>query len=354
MTGFRQHFAIAEKLSDLPAQAGPLFAEAEQDSFDLGTDWFELLVRHGLPDASSVSFPVLSTPNGVSCVLPLLREGRRLRSLSTYYTSQFRVLMRANASRDDLASLLEEVRLECGAISVMLRAMDPDHSSFALTLAALRKAGFRPFPFMDFVNWYLPTDGVSYATYFKQLSSRVRNTVRRRERRLIEKAGGRVRILTGTQDAELAVETWGAIYGQSWKKPEPFPNFVPELIRLSGRRGWLRFGLAELGDVPIAAQIWIVNGGRAAIYKLAYDQAYASYSAGTILTAHLMRHVLDTDKVREVDYLIGDDAYKRDWMTDRRLRMGIVAYHPSTLRGVAGTAWQSLSRLRHQLMGNQP
>jgi CelD/BcsL family acetyltransferase involved in cellulose biosynthesis len=354
MTGIRQNFATAEKLSDLSMRAGPLFAEAEQDSFDLGTDWFDLLIQHGLPDPSSVSFAVGSRPDGVCCILPLMHEGRRLRSLSTYYTSQFRPLMRADVSRDDLASLLEDARLEFGAISLMLRAMDPSHSSFALTLAALRQAGFRPFPFVDFANWYLPTDGVPYAAYFKRLSSRVRNTVRRRERRLIEQAGGRVRILSGTQDAELAVEAWGAIYSQSWKKPEPFPDFVPELIRLSGRRGWLRFGLAELGDAPIAAQIWIVNGGRAAIYKLAYDQAYASYSAGTILTAHLMRHVMDTDKVREVDYLIGDDAYKREWMTDRRLRMGIIAYHPSTLRGVAGIAWQSLSRLRQQLRGNQP
>jgi hypothetical protein len=330
-----------------------LFATAEQDSFDLGADWFALLIRHGLRNAGLVSIPVASASGSVACILPLLCDGRQFSSLSTFYTSLYRPLLQSEDAADALASLFQALRRRASATSVLLHAMDPDHSSFSLTLAAMRQAGFRPFPFVDFVNWYLPTDGVSYAAYFKQLSSRVRNTVRRREGRLIEKAGGRVRILSGTQDTELAVEAWGAIYSQSWKKPEPFPNFVPELIRLSGRRGWLRFGLAELGDVPIAAQIWIVNGGRAAIYKLAYDQAYASYSAGTILTAHLMRHVLDTDNVREVDYLIGDDAYKRDWMTDRRLRMGIVAYHPSTLRGVAGIAWQSISRLRQQWMGDR-
>ena len=34
----------------------------------------------------------------------------------------------------------------------------------------------------------------------------------------------------------------------------------------------------------------------------------------------LMRHVIDVDQVREVDFGSGDDAYKKDWMSDRRER----------------------------------
>jgi len=95
-------------------------------------------------------------------------------------------------------------------------------------------------------------------------------------------------------------------------------------------------GIAYVADKPIAAQIWIVSGQRAAIYKLAYDESQAQHGAGTILTAFLMRHVLDVDRVNEVDYLIGDDAYKKDWMTHRRERWGIVAYNLKTLRGLVG------------------
>ena len=53
-----------------------------------------------------------------------------------------------------------------------------------------------------------------------------------------------------------------------------------------------------------------------------------------------MEHVLDVDKVREVDYLTGDDKYKQDWMSHRRERWGILAMNPRTVRG-------ALAILRH-------
>ena len=95
-------------------------------------------------------------------------------------------------------------------------------------------------------------------------------------------------------------------YAASWKTPEASTLFVPGLIRSCAHRGWLRLGIARLGDLPIAAQIWIVANGKADIYKLAYDERHKNYAAGTILSALLMQHAIDKDKVSEVDYLIGD------------------------------------------------
>jgi hypothetical protein len=31
-----------------------------------------------------------------------------------------------------------------------------------------------------------------------------------------------------------------------------------------------------------------------------------------------MEYVIDTDKVEEIDFLTGNDAYKQEWMSDRR------------------------------------
>ena len=36
--------------------------------------------------------------------------------------------------------------------------------------------------------------------------------------------------------------------------------------------------------------------------------------------AFLMQHVIDNDKVDEIDFLTGNDAYKQDWMSERRAR----------------------------------
>jgi CelD/BcsL family acetyltransferase involved in cellulose biosynthesis len=94
-------------------------------------------------------------------------------------------------------------------------------------------------------------------------------------------------------------------------------------------------GLAWLHGQPVAAQLWFVTGEKASIYKVAYHEAFASYSLGNILTAHLMRHVIESDRVAEVDFLMGDDKYKKIWMSNRRERWGIIAYNPRTLFGAA-------------------
>ena len=102
-------------------------------------------------------------------------------------------------------------------------------------------------------------------------------------------------------------------------------------------------------DTPIAAQLWLVRGGRALIYKLAYDEEYKRFSAGSVLTAELMRHAIDVDRVDDIDYLTGDDAYKADWMSQRRERLGMVAFDPITVRGLASAVRHGAGRLRRAL-----
>jgi CelD/BcsL family acetyltransferase involved in cellulose biosynthesis len=46
-----------------------------------------------------------------------------------------------------------------------------------------------------------------------------------------------------------------------------------------------------------------------------------------------MEYAFDVDRVSEVDYLTGDDPYKKQWMSHRRERWGIMAFNPWTLRG---------------------
>jgi CelD/BcsL family acetyltransferase involved in cellulose biosynthesis len=116
------------------------------------------------------------------------------------------------------------------------------------------------------------------------------------------------------------------------------------LIESCAKQGWLRLGLAWIGDRPIAAQFWMVANGRAEIYKLAYDEAYSRFSVGSVLTALMMKHVLEHDDVHEIDYLIGDDAYKKTWVNQRRERWGLIAYDTHHWRGMLGLARESAGR----------
>ncbi|MFI4982229.1 MAG: GNAT family N-acetyltransferase, partial [Nevskiales bacterium] len=137
---------------------------------------------------------------------------------------------------------------------------------------------------------------------------------------------------------DTAIADFIAVYQRSWKQPEPYPDFIGSLCRMAAARGWLRLGILSQQDRPIAAQLWLVRNAKASIYKLAYDQAESRFSPGSILTATLMEHVIEQDGVKEVDYLTGDDNYKKDWMSDRRERRGIIAFDPRTLHGLLAAA----------------
>jgi CelD/BcsL family acetyltransferase involved in cellulose biosynthesis len=156
--------------------------------------------------------------------------------------------------------------------------------------------------------------------------------------------GGVLEIVSEQHALASAIAAYQSVYAASWKKPEPYPEFMPGLLASCLKSGALRLGLAWLDGQPIAAQMWIVSHGRAAIYKMAYHKAYKKYAPGTLVTALLMEQVIDVDQVREVDYLIGDDSYKKTWMACRRERWGIVVYNPGSLRGIAGLARELLGR----------
>jgi hypothetical protein len=48
----------------------------------------------------------------------------------------------------------------------------------------------------------------------------------------------------------------------------------------------------------------------------------------------LMQYVIDQDRVEVIDYLCGDDAYKKDWMSHRRERWGVWIFNRRTPRGL--------------------
>ncbi|MFX6011244.1 GNAT family N-acetyltransferase, partial [Acinetobacter baumannii] len=77
--------------------------------------------------------------------------------------------------------------------------------------------------------------------------------------------GGRLELVRDGERLVAGIAAYQAVYAQSWKMADPYPDFVPGLIRLCARRGGLRLGVAWLGDKPVAAQIWIVANGRADI-----------------------------------------------------------------------------------------
>jgi len=369
-----------DSISALPSGCGQLFRRSEQDSFDLSSDWFQLIASSALPKDTRPLFYVMERAGEIRVILPLLQsaaEGHQIQALTTFYSSIYRPLMADGVTSAEFAVLLQRVlkdrtpgklhvdetdtsdpgyfvRVRNTApapVKLSFYPMDPDGHAFSALLGALREAGLIPFRYFCFGNWYLSCDRMSWEQYLQTRTKNMRSNIKRKEKKFAD-AQGRIELIT-TEGPSLdtAITAYEQVYNSSWKQPEPFPEFVPSLIRMASATGWLRLGVAYLGETPVAAQLWLVCHGKAFIYKLAYDEKFASFSSGTVLTAYLLRHVLEKESISEVDYLVGDDPYKKNWMSHRRERWGIVAYNPSTLMGLIGIAWQVAGIARKKIIG---
>jgi CelD/BcsL family acetyltransferase involved in cellulose biosynthesis len=114
------------------------------------------------------------------------------------------------------------------------------------------------------------------------------------------------------------------------------------------RPRWSRLAVLYVQDQPIAAQLWFVLGRNASIFRLNYDQAWRHYSSGSILTSFPMEYVIDTDKVDEIDFLTSNEAYKQDWMSDRRERCAPSCVKPATPTVRYARFAESLQRLSNR------
>jgi CelD/BcsL family acetyltransferase involved in cellulose biosynthesis len=118
-----------------------------------------------------------------------------------------------------------------------------------------------------------------------------------------------------------------------WRVP-----YQRAIMQVAAQAAALRLALLYIDDAPAAAQCWIVSGGVAHLHRLAYDERFRELSPGTVLSWHVIRHVLDVDHVRELDFGVGDDAYKAEWVSGRRERWGILAFNPRTWGGLKAAA----------------
>lgn len=344
------HLASVEVVRH-PDQLGPdvrvFLEQAEARCSEFGFAWFSNLVATVYPGSDQLRFYVLRRRGAVLAVLPLRAEraglGWNLYALGNFYTALFEPLFAPDCQATDLAPIFAAMHADFRGLGTLrLAPMDPAAPSYRLIIDGMRAAGWQPYEFFAFGNWYQPID-CSWIDYLANRSGTVRSTIKRNAKKFYGD-GGTLEIVTASADVARAIDAYEQVYASSWKKPEPYPAFMAGLAHTCAKRGFLRLGLAWLNGKPIAAQLWIVSHGRAEIYKLAYDEAFKAYAPGTLLTALLMERVMEVDKVTEVDYLIGDDPYKQTWVSHRRERWGIIAYNPRSLGGLAGWTRESLGR----------
>lgn len=330
---------VFSKLNSLPEQAKQILYQGS--GFFFQAAWFELLISHVYTSHAkhTTGYLYASDEDGLPVAICPARYAvtawrlRSFYSLTCFYSPIFKFLPVGQSDHDR-------------RIEGFFRALKPSqlkwHRFIIYALAKedadciiqqLSRSGINSVGFYCFANWFLPVSFSDFQAYLASRISRVQNTVRRKSLAFNKLANTHIKLYFEEKQLIEAANDYAEVYNDSWKLSEAYPEFMVALLRLAAQQGGLRLCIAYLGSEPIAAQFWIVADQTAYIYKLAYKEAYKSLGIGTVLTATLMQHVMEIDRVSTVDYLSGDDAYKQDWMTHRRERWGVVVFNTSTIYG---------------------
>ncbi len=355
-----QRVAVLDPTGELPDDVQRFMAIFAGDELCLNRDWFDLLIRYSPAAGQKPRLYVVRAEDEdrIDCLLFAMSNSdgsrpRKLSSLTNFYTMSYAPLIRRDLADqrsclDALASFI--VREEPVWDLIELHCFIEESATTGEWVRALRQAGLIVGTFAEFENWFYPCEGVSAEQYFATRPPPVR-AITRKMRQAQKKHALSFQLYDSARDIETGLQDYERVYANSWKGAEGFPEFVPQLIRCYAAQGKLRLGILRLDDVPGAAQLWLITGRRATIYKVAYDEKFAPLSVGSLLSKFIFDHVLDHDKVSEIDYGVGSERYKLDWMSECRHIVGIVCFNPRSSAGLAAAARHFSGRWWRRLRG---
>lgn len=183
------------------------------------------------------------------------------------------------------------------------------------------------------VNWYVDQIDCSGKDYFGRLPSALRKDVQYCKRRLEREGDLKFLLITDKNEIDKYLDIYDSVRGSSWKAAEKDKEFIREFTKMTASKGWLRLGFLMFDGKPIAAQKWFVCQDYAHIYDVLYDENYKKYSPGKVLSQMMFEHAIDTENVTCIDYLQGDENYKKEWTSDIRDRKEITIFNHS-LKGM--------------------
>lgn len=323
-------FKCFSEWGQLPQSGDTLFTQAEKSSVFLSRPWFENLVITALDNDQELLLVCViknndenNEENNVLAILPLItRDDKEWTSLGHLYTSLYTLLLVEN-NQQEILNCMAKGLSQLPFDSLTLEPIAEDDVNINRLQLAMESSGLNCYHYARFFNWFHQLKGQTFADYMDARPSKVRNTIARKQRKLEREQDYEICLHTGN-DVQQAMADFNAVYKASWKSNERFGTVLEGFTNSFSKLTWTRLGILYIEGQPVAAQLWFVVHKKASIFKLAYDEAWKQYSPGSILIKYMMETVIDTDKVEEIDFLIGNDRYKQDWMSEHRQRWKLV------------------------------
>jgi hypothetical protein len=336
--------------SGLPGWCDRFLHDPAAGEFFASRAWYDTLIGHALPAGEP---PALAVDGAGAVLLPLRRVDGALAALTSPYTLDWRPLPAPGADAAMLRAAGQGIgRLLRGGRPVTLDLLDAEAPGLAPLLAGFAAARLRALRYDHTGNCHetLPP-GTGWESYLAARPPALRTTIARKLARAARDSVFEPAAAPGAA-LEAGIVAYAQVRALSWKPEEPFPAFDAALMRAAAALGLLRLGvLRDRADgAPVAAQYWILDRGRrrATVLKLSHVEGRKAASPGTVLTALMIRRLLEEDGVAALDFGRGDDAYKLLWVGARRQRIGVVLADPLHPAGLAAIARQALGAARRR------
>jgi len=126
----------------------------------------------------------------------------------------------------------------------------------------------------------------------------------------------------------LEATTWKGEAGTAIASSPALKSFYETLVERLAAGGHLQWFLLQRGEEIVAALMGVRSGRSLALWKTAYDQAYASVSPGNLMMERFLRSAFESDSITRVNCLSNAPWIAR-WNTTPEPHWRVRAYPPS-------------------------
>lgn len=333
--------SVYHSFNELPKKLKELIERTGKENLFLSMDWYALYESSIVQNDERLQLYVSASED---VVLPMLMsrnkhffQAKTLKAMSNFYTTHYSATLKdesvnTSKSLQQIVSLISKCPLGWDVIDV--KPLRAEGRTIKFLKEGLSSQGWFVQTYFSHGNWYLPTKGMDFTQYIATRGSQIRKTVANRVRKFDRLEESRFEVISDKAGLARAICAYKEVYRLRWGKNEPYAQFIDNLANVAAENGWLRLGVAWMGTKPVASQLWILRNGKAYMYKVAYDQSCSEYSIGSVATYKMIENILDNNDISEIDFLTGDDPYKKVWVDQRREFLGLLAINPRTIRGI--------------------
>jgi CelD/BcsL family acetyltransferase involved in cellulose biosynthesis len=111
----------------------------------------------------------------------------------------------------------------------------------------------------------------------------------------------------------------------------PWRDFTLDLLKIQANQGRLAVFLGYIGGQPASVAVTLRAGVTLGYWGTRFDPAFSRFSPGHLLLRYIVDYASNDPELHEVDLLLGDQPYKRQWATSTYDTVSVVAASPGML-----------------------